>query len=179
MTKEKELQLLQKCFRAVSHCKVCSLVAHFESFYNLVAVAVQKELKLHQLDITSAFLNGHLEEEVFMKQPEGVVEKGKEHLVCRLKQRLYGLKQSPCCWNFTLDTHLKSMGYVQSVNDPCIYISTAGEPSMIGVYVDDFVIAGENTQKIEEVKTALAQKFYVKNFGELHCFFGVQVTTKL
>ena len=62
-----------------------SPVIRFESFRSLVAVALQKRLKLHQLDITAAFLNGRLEEEVFMNQPEGFAVKGKEHLVCRLK----------------------------------------------------------------------------------------------
>ena len=116
-------------------------VIRFESFRSLVAVAVQKGLRLHQLDITTAFLNGRLKEEVFMKQPEGFVKKGKEHLVCKLKQSLYGLKQSPRCWNHTLDAHLKDMGYIQSTNDPCIYTSSDGEHTIIGVYVDDFVIA--------------------------------------
>ena len=102
---------------------------------------------------------------------------GKEHLVCRLKQSLYGLKQSPSCrcWNYTLDIHLKSMGYVQSTSDPCIYTSSEGETSIIGVYVDDFVIAAERPEKIEEVKVALAQKFDVKDLGKLHYFLGVQV----
>jgi len=71
-----------------------SPVIRFESFRSLVTVAVQKRLKLHQLDITTAFLNGRLEEEVFMNQPEGFVVKGKEHFACRLKQNLYGLKQT-------------------------------------------------------------------------------------
>ena len=152
-----------------------SPVIRFESFRTLVAIAVQKGLKLHQLHITAAFLNGHLEEEVFMKQPEGFVEEGKEHLVCKLKQSLYGLKQSPRCWNYTLDAHLKSMGYVQSTSDPCIYTSAEGETSIIGVYVDDFVIAAETTEKIKEIKTALSQKFEVKDLGELHYFLGVLV----
>ena len=90
-----------------------SPVIRFETFRSLVATAIQHCLKLHQLDITAAFLNGHLEEEVFMKQPEGFVEEGNEHLVCRLKQSLYGLKQSPRCWNSTLD--------------PCNYTFTEGE----------------------------------------------------
>ena len=110
-----------------------------------------------------------------MKQPEGFVEEGKEHLVCKLKQSLYGLKQSPRCWNYTLDAHLKSMGYVQSTSDPCIYTSAEGETSIIGVYVDDFVIAAETTEKIKEIKTALSQKFEVKDLGELHYFLGVLV----
>ncbi len=125
--------------------------------------------------LPSSFLNGHLEEEVYIKQPEGFVEEGKEHLVCKLKQSLYGLKQSPRCWNSTLDAHLKRMGYVQSTSDPCIYTSTGGKSSIIGVYVDDFVVAGKSSEQIEQVKTTLSQKFDVKDLGELHHFLGVQV----
>ena len=110
-----------------------------------------------------------------MKQPEGFVEEGKEHLVCKLKQSLYGLKQSPRCWNYTLDAHLKSMGYAQSTSDLCIYTSSEGETSMIGVYVDDFVIAAETTEKVKEIITALSQNFDVKDLGELHYFLGVLV----
>ena len=152
-----------------------SPVIRFESFRSLIAVAVQKRLKLHQLDITAAFLNGHLEEEVFMKQPEGFVVEGKEDLVCNLKMSLYGLNKSPRCWNFTLDAHLKGMGFVQSTNDPCIYTSSGGEPTIIGVYVDDFVITGESSERIEQVKTSLSEKFDVKDLGEQHYFLGVQV----
>ena len=104
--------------------------------------------------------------------------KGKEHLVCRLKQSLYGLKQSPRCWNSTLDTQLKTMGYVQSNNDPCIYMSSDGEFSIIGVYVDDFVIAAKSPEKINQVKTALSQKFDMKDLAELHEFLGVKVRRK-
>ena len=117
----------------------------------------------------------YLEEEVFMRQLKGFVEKGEQHLVCRLKQSLYGLKQSPRCWNSTLDAHLKDMGYVQSTNDPCIYTTTDGELSIIGVYVDDFVIAGKSSERIKQVKAAISQKFDVKDLGELHYFLGVQV----
>ena len=110
-----------------------------------------------------------------MKQPEGFVEEGKEHLVCRLKQSLYGLKQSHRCWNSMLDTHLKDMGYVQSTSDPCIYTSTEAELSIIGVYVDDLVIVGKSSERIKQMKIALSQKFDVKDLGELHYFLGVQV----
>ena len=72
-----------------------SPVVRFESLRTVIALAVQNNLYLQQMDFTSAFLNGNLEEEVYMKQPEGFVEKGKENLVCKLKHSLYGLKQSP------------------------------------------------------------------------------------
>ena len=111
----------------------------FESLRSLIAIAVQKCLKLHQLDITAAFLNGVLQEDVYMKQQEGLVVKGKESFVCKLKHSLYGLKQSPRCWNSALDAHLKSIGFVRSSNDPCIYTAAEGEP-FNGVYVDDIVL---------------------------------------
>ena len=103
--------------------KTFSPVVRFESTRSIVAIAVQNEMMLHQMDVTSAFLNGNLEEEVYMSQPEGFQVKGKEHLVYRLKRSFYGLKQAPRCWNMTLDNLLKSMGFVQTKSDPCLYIS--------------------------------------------------------
>ena len=82
----------------------------------MIVLAVQHRLKLHQVDVTTAFLNGKLEEEVYMRQPEGLVAKGQEHLVCKLKKSIYGLKQSPR-WNTILDDQLKDMGFVQSTSD--------------------------------------------------------------
>ena len=79
-----------------------------------------------------------------MKQPEGFVTKGKEHLVYRLKKSIYGLKQSPRCWNSTLDARLKEMGFTQSTSDPCIYVDAGGEVFYVGVYVDDIILAGRN-----------------------------------
>ena len=74
-----------------------SPVIRFESLHTLVALAVQKGLSLHQMDVTAAFLNGDLKEEVYMKQPKKFAEEGKEHLVCKLKHSLNGLKQSSRC----------------------------------------------------------------------------------
>lgn len=67
-------------------------MARLESVHALIALSVQQGLKLHQVDVTTAFLNGELEEEVYMTQPEGFVVSGKEHLVCKLKKSIYGLK---------------------------------------------------------------------------------------
>lgn len=78
-----------------------------ESLRILITLSVQSGLKLHQVDVTTAFLNGMLEEEVLMKQPEGFEVEGKEHLICKLKKSIYELKQFPQCWNVALDTQLK------------------------------------------------------------------------
>ena len=82
-------------------------VLRFESVRTVIALSVQHSLRIHQMDVTAAFLNGDLQEEVFMSQPEGFVAKGQEHLVCRLNCSLYGLKQSPRCWNEVLHNSLQ------------------------------------------------------------------------
>ena len=99
----------------------------------VIPFTVQNGLKLHQMDIKTAFLNGELKE-VCMKQPQGYVVKGKEDLVCKLRKSIYGLKQSPRCWNSALDDYLKKMGFVRVAGDPCLYMSTEGE---MFIYVDD------------------------------------------
>ena len=99
-----------------------SPVARFESVQAVLALAAQMDLKIHQMDVATAFLNGKLQELVYMNQPKGFVENSKEKMVCRLRCSIYGLKQSPRCWNSALDEHLKKIGFVQSNSDPCIYM---------------------------------------------------------
>lgn len=105
----------------VDYDETFSPVVRYESFRTMVTLAVQHGLMLHQMDVTTAFLNGYLEEEVFMKQPEGFIAKGQEHLVCKLKRSIYGLKQSPRCWNSALDSQLKTMGFAQTSSDPSLH----------------------------------------------------------
>ena len=169
------LDLLPKDTLKVYYDETFSPVVRFESLRTVIALAVQNVLKLHQMDVTTAFLNGELEEDVYMYQPEGFIARGQEHLVCKLKRSLYGLKQSPRCWNSVLDCHLKSMGFVQTTSDPCIYVSTEGEMFVIAVYVDDIVLAGKSDRQMSEVKSALSSKFDVKDMGELHYFLGMKV----
>ena len=151
-----------------------SPVVRMESLRALLALSVQFGLQLHQVDVTTAFLNGELEEEVYMQQPKGFSREGEEHLVCKLKKSIYGLKQSPRCWNTALDKQLKEMGFIQSTSDPCIYVDAGGDTFFIGVYVDDIVLAGRTLERITEVKETLSQKFDIKDMGKLHYFLGMQ-----
>ena len=77
-------------------------VVRFESVRTIIALTAKYDLKQHQSDITTALLNGELKKDIYMKQPEGFMMKGKEHYECKLKWSLYGLKQSPRCWNENL-----------------------------------------------------------------------------
>ena len=150
-------------------------VVRLESFRTIIALTVQHGLKLHQVDVTTAFLNGELEEEVYMRQPEGFIAEGQEHLVCKLKKNIYGLKQSSRCWNTVLHNQLTLMGFVQADSDPCVNRDSGGEAFFIGVYVDDIILAGRSEKKIKEVKDALTMKFDVKDMGELHYFLGMKI----
>jgi len=152
-------------------------VVRTESVRTVIALAAKNNLLLHQMDVTTAFLNGTLEEEVYMKQPAGFVTKGKEHLVCKLNKSIYGLKQSPRCWNAALHDHLRKIGFSQSTSDPCIY-TTEGETVIIAVYVDDIILAAGSEQRMIEVKKAIADHFQVKDMGELQYFLGVTVDQK-
>ena len=151
-------------------------VVRQESLRVLLALCVQHQLKLHQVDITTAFLNGNLEEKVYMAQPEGLVSAGNEHLVCKLKKSIYGLKQSPRCWNVALDSLLKKICFTQSQNDPCIYYRmSGGDIFYMGVYVDDIVLAAKSDKQLKEVKSALSKQFEIKDMGKLHYFLGMSV----
>lgn len=154
-----------------------SPVVRFESFRTILAISTKEELTIHQMDVNTAFLNGELEEEVYLKQPEAFEEEGKSHLVCKLKRSLYGLKQSPRCWNWTLHSFLVDLGFVQIASDPCVYLSSEGEVSrcVLAVYVDDMIIAAKTLCQVNYVKRSLKRRFAVQDMGELHHFLGIQV----
>ena len=117
-----------------------SPVVRFSSIRGLLAFAVQNSMLIHQMDVVTAFLNGKLDEEIYMAQPDGCVEAGKEHLVCKLKKSVYGLKQSPWCWNRAFSEYLESIGFEQSAADPCVYIRSTEPTTIIAVYVDDLIL---------------------------------------
>ena len=154
-----------------------SPVIRFESIRFLLAVGAQHKLHLHQMDVSTAFLHGELTEEVYMRQPEGFIESGKEHLVCHLQRSIYGLKQSPRCWNHTLDSRLKEMGFTQAPSDPCLYVESdsEGEMFIVAVYVDDIILGGKSESKLMEVKKELSKTFEMKDLGPLHHFLGVKI----
>ena len=78
-------------------------VMKFATFRMLLSRAAMEDMEIHQVDVKTAFLHGDLDQEIFMHQPDGFKEKGKEHLVCRLQKALYGLKQAPRSWYQKLD----------------------------------------------------------------------------
>eukprot|EP00253_Pinus_taeda_P036325 PITA_36325 len=95
------------------------------------------------MDVKTAFLNGFIQEEVYIEQPKGFEVHGKESHVCRVKKALYGLKQAPRAWYSRIDTYLQGMGFTKSEADPNLYyIVIDEEPLILVLYVDDLVITG-------------------------------------
>ena len=130
---------------------------------------------IHQMDVVTAFLNGELEEEIYMRQPEGYVVPGKEHMVCKLRKSLYGLKQASRCWNKALHDHMKQIGFERSPSDPCVYIQRMGSVTVVAVYVDDLILITETSEEMETVKESLKKKFRMKDMGRLHYCLGISI----
>lgn len=108
----------------------------------LIALATKYDWKLHQLDVKSTFLNGSLKEEIYLVQPEGSVKKGQEHLVCKLKKALYGLKRAPKYWYEKINKFFFQQRFKRSKNDPNLYvkIDRNGNIVLLSIYVDDIII---------------------------------------
>jgi hypothetical protein len=115
-------------------------IARLEAIIIFLAYACHKRFKVYQMDVKSAFLNGDLNEEVYMEQPKGFELYGNPDLVCKLKKALYGLKQDPRAWYHRLDTYLKDKGFKRGTVDNNLYIKREGDDLLIVlVYVDDII----------------------------------------
>ena len=130
---------------------------------------------VHQMDVVTAFLNGVLDEEIYMQQPDGYQVSGKENLVCRLKKSLYGLKQAPRCWNQALKEFMIQAGFVQSSADSCVFIRFNEHIVITAVYVDDLVLIADVIEVMLETKRLLSELFKMKDMGRLHYCLGVNI----
>ena len=149
-------------------------VVRLNTLRAMIALAVHKNMQIHQMDVKTAFLNGELKETVYMKQPPGMEEEGKENWVCKVNRSIYGLKQSPRQWNTMFDQKLKEMGFEQSIKDPCLYVKKR-PLTYLTIYVDDVVLAGESLEAIQTVKDQLRDRFHMSDMGRLHHILGIKV----
>ena len=151
-------------------------VAKFASIRTLLAIAAFYDLEIHQMDVKTAFLNGDLEEDIYMIQPEGFVVKGKEHLYCKLKKALYGLKQASRAWYEKMDQALIDIGFNRLQADACVYmIRTKTVLTLISLYVDDLLLLSNCMSHLVHLKQNLSQKFEMKDLGEAEFLLGIQI----
>ncbi|KAK9178380.1 hypothetical protein WN943_027570 [Citrus x changshan-huyou] len=151
-------------------------VAKMVSVRTFLAVAVARDWELHQMDVNNAFLHGDLDEEVYMQLPPGfsTTSSGK---VCRLRKSLYGLSQAPRNWFAKLAGALKSFGFVQSYADYSLFTFERHDISIhVLIYVDDLIIAGNNTTAISTFKAYLSCCFHMKDLGVLKYFLGIEIS---
>ncbi|XP_057826602.2 retrovirus-related Pol polyprotein from transposon TNT 1-94 isoform X1 [Cryptomeria japonica] len=150
-------------------------VVRYTSIRSIIAIAVAKGWELHQMDVKTTFLNGVIEEEVYIEQPEGYVIHKRDSHVCRLKKALYGLKQAPRAWYERIDKYLLSLGFCKNDADANIYLKVYNDEMLILVlYVDDLFLTGES-KLIIRCKKELASKFEMKDLGLMHYFLGLEV----
>lgn len=131
------------------------------------------------MDVKTAFLNGDLTNEIYMKQPDGFVECGKEQLVCKLKKSLYGLKQSARCWNSKINEVLLKSGFRRGSADLCLYVKGEGDNLIyVLIYVDDLIFASVKDEVIREEIENMKKYFEIKELGNLKCYLGINVERK-
>ena len=152
-------------------------VVRWSTIRTILAVAARKRWTLKQLDVITTFLNGILEEEIYMEIPEGFTEPGMEGKVVRLKRALYGLKQAPRAWNARIDTFLvEKLSLVKSIADPNLYYSIIdGKYIVFLLYVDDLILAGDNHQEMDKVEKCLATEFEMTKMGKPSIFLGAEL----
>ena len=149
--------------------------AKYTTIQSLVSLATSMGWNIHQMDVKTAFLNGTIDEEVYIEQPLGSEVKDRKAYVCRLKKELYGLKQAPRAWYARMDAYLQRIGFTKSTADSNLYIKVVdGKPVIILLYVDDLLLIGVEG-RIEKCKKQLAAEFDMKDLGLMHYYLGLEV----
>lgn len=151
-------------------------VAHQESTRLLIALAAQHGYKTRHIDIVGAFLNGDMEEDVFMKQPDGFIDPENKDLVCKLLKALYGLRQAGNVWNKRFHNFLVKMGFVRISADPCIYILQRAKSMVIlALHVDDCLMINNDNQLCDAAVRTIASEFEITDLGEPTKLLGMRV----
>ena len=142
----------------------------------LLALSAQKGWKLYQLDVKLAFLNGFLQEEIYVEQPEGFLVKVKEEKVYKLKKALYGLKQAPRAWYSRVDVYLQSLGFAKNPSEATLYVKKSDTNIIVvSIYVDDLLVAGSNEKLVNEFKADMFKAFEMTDLSLLSYFLGLEV----
>ncbi|CAH2091010.1 unnamed protein product [Euphydryas editha] len=154
--------------------KTFSPVVRHSTLRILFNLANEKDMDIDHIDVTTAFLNGSLQEEIYMEQPPGFeIDNNK---VCMLQKSIYGLKQASRVWNETVHKLLTTHGYSQTRCEPCVYVKRNNTKSTIlALYVDDFYIFSNCNSEKEALISFLKSNFEIKNLGSIKDCLGISV----
>lgn len=164
-------------------------VAKMTTVRALLAVVALQEWHVMQVDVTNALLHGELYKTVYMKLPQGYSHIGsriqlnqgehtvvKTESVCNLRKSLYGLRQAPQNWFEKISSTLKNLDFVQSLSYYSLFTLTkASSITLVLVYVDDLLLAGNDIEEIKQLKLMLSNTFNMKDLGDVHYFLGLEI----
>ncbi|GJQ97236.1 retrotransposon protein, putative, ty1-copia subclass [Tanacetum coccineum] len=160
----------------VDYEEIFSPVADIRAIRILIAIAAYYDYEIWQMDVKTAFLNGRLDEDIYMEQPEGYVNPKYPNRVCKLQRSIYGLKQASRQWNKRFDEEIKKFGFTQNRDEPCVYRKASGSNVVFLIlYVDDILIMGNNIPRLKEVKDYLGKCFSMKDLGEAAYILGIKI----
>ncbi|GAA0183716.1 transmembrane signal receptor [Lithospermum erythrorhizon] len=143
----------------------------------IFGLAAQMGWKLYQLDVRSTFLQGELDEDVFLDQPQGYLVKGMEQQVYKLHKTLYGLKQVPRTWYSKIESHFIKEGFQKCSSEQTLFTkrNAEGRIIIISIYVDDLIYIGNDERLIVEFKSSMLSRFDMTNLGIMSYFLGIEV----
>ncbi|CAI7783074.1 unnamed protein product [Closterium sp. NIES-54] len=164
--------------QGVDYFHTFSLTPKMTTLRVLLHVAAQRDYELHSLDFSTAFLQGSLHEEIWLRRPPGFTGSFPAGTQWSLRRPVYGLRQAPREWHDTLRTTLAALGFAPSTADPSLFlrIDTLLPPFYILVYVDDLVFATADTAGLAHVKSELQKRHTCTDLGELRSYLGLRIT---
>ncbi|GJW67395.1 retrovirus-related pol polyprotein from transposon TNT 1-94 [Tanacetum coccineum] len=151
-------------------------VARLEAIKIFLAFATYMNFIVYQMDVKSAFLNGKLKEEVYVKQPPGFERNKFPNHVCKLDKSLYGLKQAPRAWYETLSTFLTEHKFVRGKIDNTLFVyKTHTDVILVQIYVDDIIFGSSSTKLCKQFAKLMTQRYEISMMGVLTYFLGFQI----
>ncbi|XLU82308.1 hypothetical protein S245_005728, partial [Arachis hypogaea] len=160
----------------IDYDQIYSPVVRPSTIRVILTIAVSLNWPLRQFDFDNAFLNGTLNETVYMMQPPGYSTKG-EQLVCKLNKAIYGLKQAPRAWYKTLSTTLQQFGFKETRSDVSLFVRFFDSNVIyLLVYVDDIIVTGNNAAELDKLIYQLNNIFPLKDMGKFSYFLGLEAS---
>nr|GEY21639.1 retrotransposon protein, putative, Ty1-copia subclass [Tanacetum cinerariifolium] len=162
--------------RKVDYEETFSSIADIRAIRILKAIAAFYDYEIWKIDVKTAFLNGYLDEEIYMVQPKGFVDPKHPKKVCKLQISIYGLKQASRSWNKRFDEEIKKFGFTQNLDEPCVYQKASGSNvTFLILYVDDIIIMKNHIPSLQSVKDYLRRCFGMKDLGGAAFILGIKI----
>src|SRR4051812_29743910 len=162
--------------QGIDYDETFSPVAMLKSVRIMLAIVAFYDYEIWQMDVKTAFLNGFLEEELYMMQPEGFVDPKGANKVCKLQRSIYGLVKASRSWNKRFDSVIKAFGFVQTFGEACIYKKVSGSSvAFLILYVDDILLIGNDIEFLDSIKGYLNKSFSMKDLGESAYILGIKI----